>query len=188
MSREPSYGMAERWLTYQQAGELLGMSAEAFRQRLGRLGWRKMKGNDGRALVLVPETLPALHPRHRSAAQTADGPGDQSGEVAQLLTLLEQAQAEAAAERARAAEAERQREEARIAAAVAETEAKALRAAVAREIRRLEDAEAGRLAAETQRDAAQSIRFALQAEISAWTAGGPLARAWRAFLNRRGPP
>ena len=24
------------------------------------------------------------------------------------------------------------------------------------------------------------------AKLAAWTAGGPLARAWRAFLNRRG--
>ena len=28
-------------------------------------------------------------------------------------------------------------------------------------------------------------RDQLRAEIKAWTAGGPLARAWRVFLNRR---
>jgi hypothetical protein len=42
------------WLTYAQAGERLGMSAEAIRSRARRAGWRTMPGNDGKALVLIP--------------------------------------------------------------------------------------------------------------------------------------
>jgi hypothetical protein len=61
----------------------------------------------------------------------------------------------------------------------------ALREAVAREVRQAEQAEEARKVAETQRDAAQVARDATQAELAAWTAGGPLARAVRAFLNRR---
>jgi putative transposase len=63
----------------------------------------------------------------------------------------------------------------------AEAEAAAAREAVAREIRQAEQAEEARKGAETQRDAAQ-------AELAAWTAGGPLARTWRAFWNQRGRP
>jgi hypothetical protein len=34
----------------------------------------------------------------------------------------------------------------------------------------------------------QAERDAAWAEVEAWTRGGPLARAWRAFLNRRARP
>jgi outer membrane receptor for ferrienterochelin and colicin len=42
------------WLSYTEAGERLGMSAEAVRTKARRAGWRGMPGNDGRTLVLVP--------------------------------------------------------------------------------------------------------------------------------------
>jgi hypothetical protein len=60
-----------------------------------------------------------------------------------------------------------------------------LREAVAREVRQLEQAEEARKAAETQRDAAQATRDATAAELAGWTAGGPLARAWRGFRRGR---
>jgi hypothetical protein len=63
-----------------------------------------------------------------------------------------------------------------------------LREALAREVRQLGQAEEARKTAETQRDAAQAARDSIQAELTAWTAGGPLARTWRAFWNRRGRP
>jgi hypothetical protein len=59
--------MAERWLTYQQAGDALGMTAEAARQRARRLGWRTQPGNEGRTLVLVPDGV-EVRPR-RPAVQ-----------------------------------------------------------------------------------------------------------------------
>jgi hypothetical protein len=62
--------MAEQWLTYQQAGELLGMSANAVRQRARRLMWRVQPGNDGRVLVFIPDGV-AVRPRVRPAPQAA---------------------------------------------------------------------------------------------------------------------
>ena len=35
------------WLSYTEAGERLGMSAEAVRTKARRAGWRRMPGNDG---------------------------------------------------------------------------------------------------------------------------------------------
>ena len=58
------------------------------------------------------------------------------------------------------------REEARAVAALQQASAQ-----VAAEAKRLEEVQAG--------------RDALQAELLAWTAGGPLSRAWRAFTSRR---
>ncbi len=84
----------------------------------------------------------------------------------------ERAEAERDAERARAAQAEREREEARVRAAAAEGEAKGLR----------EQVRAERDRAEAERERAEAVR----AELAEWTAGGPLTRAFRAFLSRRG--
>ncbi len=57
---------SDRWMTYADAAQALGMTSESLRQRARREHWRKMLGNDGRALVLVsadtarnPITLPA---------------------------------------------------------------------------------------------------------------------------------
>jgi hypothetical protein len=68
----------------------------------------------------------------------------------------------------------------------AEAEAAAAREAVARELRQAEQAEEARKVAETRRRAAEAAREATQAELAAWTAGGPLARTWRAFWNQQG--
>ena len=57
--------MTGEWLTYAQAGERFGLSADAVRMRVHRLGWRTQPGNDGRTLVLVPEDA-AVQPRRRS--------------------------------------------------------------------------------------------------------------------------
>lgn len=78
--------MAERWLTYQQAGDALGMTAEAVRQRARRLGWRTQPGNEGRALVLVPDGV-EVRPRVRPAVQ----PAGQLGEAADLAELRKRA-------------------------------------------------------------------------------------------------
>lgn len=99
--------MAERWLTYQQTGELLGISAEAARQRARRLKWRSQPGNEGRALVLVPDNAeaalrvrpavqpagqPAVQPSVQPPIQTADQPpvqtAVQTGEQKALADLL----------------------------------------------------------------------------------------------------
>jgi hypothetical protein len=61
-----------RWLTYEQAGELLGIPPEAARHRDRRQRWRTQRGNDGRTLVLVPEEAEAVRTPMRSAVRTAD--------------------------------------------------------------------------------------------------------------------
>ena len=44
-----------------------------------------------------------------------------------------------------------------------------------------------RVAAERERAEASARELeAARAELADWTAGGPVARAWRAFVNRRG--
>lgn len=71
----------DKWLTYQQGGELFGMSSEAFRQRARREGWRTQPGNDGRTLVLMPDgaaVRPRVRPPEQSAAQTPEQPPGQT--------------------------------------------------------------------------------------------------------------
>lgn len=151
----------EQWLTYQQAGQRLGISAEAARQRARRLGWRHRASgtNEGprRTLILVPDAdlqaaqQPEQEPAHaagQTGGQTPPQAGQangSAGEVAALHaladTLREQlakadARAGAAEEREAAgrAVAERQGREltaALLRTAIAETEARGLREALA---------------------------------------------------------
>jgi hypothetical protein len=102
--------MADRWVTYQQAGDLLGLSAEAARKRARRQRWRTQPGNDGRMLVLVPEQPD--EPAHGRADGRPDRRTNtllppQLGEVEALRELAgtlqsQLAKAEATAERERA--------------------------------------------------------------------------------------
>ena len=156
--------MADRWLTYAEAGELFGLSAEAMRKRAHRLRWRTQPGNEGRTLVLVPdgaELHPAAHPAGHHPGVRAD---ELLAEV--LAETRRRADAAEARNRELAAELAEQRE----ARARAEGEAQATREALGHERGRAVEAEA-------ERDAAR-------AEVAQWTAGGPFARALRAFLNR----
>ncbi len=79
------------WLTYAQAGERFGMSADAVRMRAHRLGWRMQPGNDGRTLILIPDDA-AIEPRTRPPAQSAARSDERSpaqdAEIARLMTLL----------------------------------------------------------------------------------------------------
>jgi hypothetical protein len=45
--------MAETWMKYSDLAEALGISPEAARQKAIRGRWRRQRGNDGKALVLV---------------------------------------------------------------------------------------------------------------------------------------
>ena len=57
------------WLTYQEAGDRLGVSAEAARAKAARKRWRRQIGNDGLARVWLPSDLPVT--------TLARGSGDQ---------------------------------------------------------------------------------------------------------------
>lgn len=61
----------DRWMTYAQAADHLGLSPEAVRLRARRQGWRRMPGNDGRSLVLVPDR-PDEQPIGRTTGRKAD--------------------------------------------------------------------------------------------------------------------
>src|SRR5271157_5664411 len=55
--------MDSGWLTYREAAERLGSTAEAVRYRALRGKWPRMRGNDGRARVQVPDERPnTTHP------------------------------------------------------------------------------------------------------------------------------
>jgi hypothetical protein len=54
------------WLTYQEAGDRLGVSAEAARAKAARKRWRRQIGNDGLARVWLPGDLPVTARAHES--------------------------------------------------------------------------------------------------------------------------
>jgi chromosome segregation ATPase len=140
--------MAGDWLTYAQAGERFGLSADAVRMRAHRLGWRVQPGNDGRTLVLVPEDA-AVQPRRRSPerssahsggrapAQAADG-SELAAATARVLLAEQRAEqaeqrADQAEKRADAADSDRRAAEARADAADADRRAAEVRADTLRE-------------------------------------------------------
>src|SRR3954470_16269109 len=64
--RAPPRPSAPVWLTYVELGDRLGITPDAARQKAIRGRWRKQKGNDGKARVLVePQVLSELSIRMR---------------------------------------------------------------------------------------------------------------------------
>jgi hypothetical protein len=187
--------------TYEQAAAALGIQAEAVRARLRRGALRRGPlTNDRRPTVLLspadiatiragirpdrPESTSESGPD--SAPESAGRPDERDRTINALEAAAaalheraaraeaerDMAKAAASAERTRAEQAEAEREAARIAAARAEGEAVALR---------------GQVQAERERtQAAEAARDGARAELADWTAGGPLGRAWRALVYRRG--
>jgi hypothetical protein len=173
-----------------EAAERTGLTVEAIRQRIKRGSLQSVKGNDrvlrvrltDADLASISNRSPTGHPTHDDRLiEALQDAAEARGEAATLREWAERAGIEKALAQAEAAAA-------RSRADRAEAEAVVLREALAREVRQLEQAEASRRIAETQRGAAQAARDATQAELAAWTAGGPLARTWRAFWNQRGRP
>src|ERR1700704_2492910 len=69
------------WLTFQQAGERLDLSAEAVRSTARRASWRTQPGNDGRTLVLVPDdVLEEPRPPGRPGERPGGRPPEQTVE------------------------------------------------------------------------------------------------------------
>jgi chromosome segregation ATPase len=162
-----------------EAAERTGLTVDALRKRVKRGRLQTVKGNDG--LVRVRLTAADMASLRLAEGQPAASQPEENNRRDSAL------EAELAALRQRVDQLQVEREEARIRAAHAEGEAKALREAVAREIRQAEQAEEAWKASETRRRAAEAARDATQAELAAWTAGGPLARAWRALIFRTKP-
>jgi chromosome segregation ATPase len=97
------------WLTYVQAGERFGMSADAVRMRAHRLGWRTQPGNDGRTLIFVPDDA-AIEPRTRSPARSDEHSPAHGAEIVRLMTLLAAADARVEKAEQRAEQAEKRAE------------------------------------------------------------------------------
>ncbi len=178
-------GDQQNLYTLAEASQLTGLSTEALRLRIKRGKLAAERGNDGHPRVRL--TSADLEDIRRQVDQQKPTLIRQDADRANAIRVLEtavealreqagrdreRAEAERDAERARAAQAEREREEARVRAAAAESEAKGLREQVRAEQDR----------AEAERERAEAVR----AELAEWTAGGPLTRAFRAFLSRRG--
>ena len=175
---------AARWMTYRELAEELGVSlraAEARARRHVKAGkWRHRVDNDppNAARVLVPpadlemaqgstEGLPAPLPRGRTQEDTGTPTGgDTAAQINALLAELK-------------ASHERETTELRRRADSAEADATGQRERAAK-------AEGQGAAVARERDRAEAQRDEARAELAAWTAGGPFARAVRAFLNRRG--
>jgi hypothetical protein len=180
--------------TLAQASELTGLSTEALRLRIKRGKLAAERGNDGQPRVRITDAeredfARLLVRRQPTLSRQTSTLTRQDVEKTNVIKVLEdavgilreqlgRAEAATAAERVRVERAEAEREAARIAAAVAEGEAKTLRVQV--QVAR-DEAAARVQAAETARDDAR-------AELADWTAGGPLGRAWRALIYRRGRP
>lgn len=110
----------DEWLTYKEAGDRLGVSAEAARQRAIRGRWQRRMTNEGVAVIRLPEDVNTRTNTRRTPKQT---PVEQVNEhpneamafelllaalqdhVLTLKDELEYARAELAAERQAALEA-----------------------------------------------------------------------------------
>ena len=67
------------WLTYREAAERLGSTAEAVRYRALRGNWPRLRGNDGRARVQIPDDAhpvrtPCAHPVRTPSEPRSDHP------------------------------------------------------------------------------------------------------------------
>jgi hypothetical protein len=93
------------WLTYQEAGDRLGVSAEAARAKAARKRWRRQIGNDGLARVWLPGDLPVTARARRSGDQPVtprSPPGQRPVDAANIKVLearVEALQAELAGAR-----------------------------------------------------------------------------------------
>lgn len=77
------------WLTYAEAGERLGLSAEAVRVRAARGKWPRMRANTGRTLVQVP-----ADPNEQYAVRSFARAGPIAALQEAVTALREQLQAE----------------------------------------------------------------------------------------------
>jgi hypothetical protein len=164
-----------RWLTYKEMAAALGIDEESARRRAQRRKWPRREGNDGKARVAVPVDLLTRQEEVAARGDAGDDAGDDAPDVppdiAAALALVAQMAADTAAAHALADRRGEELAGLRQRVGQAEGEAAVLR-------QRVNGVEQWAARLEAERDA-------IRAEFNAWTAGGPLVRAWRAFLNRR---
>jgi hypothetical protein len=183
--------------TLAEAARLTGLSVEAIRLRIRRGKLAAEKGNDGLRVILTSADIAAIV-ASQERQQFPTRPVDQTNkpvlledavgllrdqlaareaELERVRSALEQAQAGRLEDRGRAERAEGEAEGLRTALRMAEAQAASLQADIARE---RATAQALLQAKAAERQAAE----AAQAELAAWTEGGPLTRMLRAFFRR----
>ena len=170
--------------TLNQAAEATGLTVDALRQRIKRGKLRSFRGNDGRVMLRLdateldalkpgPSDQPAtsqLHSRLGEVSTLRDALDRERERVDQQQTELVELRAELATRQARLEHVKAELTTARV---QVETE-------VAQRVRAHE---ALGQAVERLTEAVEATR-ATRRELDAWTAGGPLTRAWRALRGR----
>ena len=137
-------------------------------------------------------------PSSKSDARPPSGKfSSRDKELARALAILHELREQVRVAQERAARAEAAAAAERVRAQEATTEAAAVRAEAetlrvvlieaeaAAIVARAEAATAEAESIRMERDRITTERDRMRIELEAWTAGGRLARAWRAFLNRR---
>ena len=143
--------------------------ADPVRVAIPRAAWDIAVMNGGGASGLRGEVTT---PSSKSDARPPSGKfSSRDKEVARALAILHELRDQVRVAQERAARAEAAAAAERVRAQEATTEAATAMA----------EAESIRM----ERDRITTERDRMRIELEAWTAGGPLARAWRAFLNRR---
>jgi excisionase family DNA binding protein len=170
--------------TLAEAAELTGLSVEALRLRIKRGKIEGLRFNDGLRVRLTQADIDAIR-RQRASQQIPTLTNDWANEARALLELVGALREQA--EKAQTLADQRGDESAELRERVgrAEGEATALRDRVSQAEQRMAQSEAREAAERARADRLEAERDAIRAEFGAWTSGGPLARAWRAFVNRQ---
>lgn len=79
---------AMRWLTYDDMAEALGITPDSARRLAARHGWPRRPGNDGHALVAVPDDR-LDHPHEPHAEAAPDDAPDVGHDARALIGYLE---------------------------------------------------------------------------------------------------
>ena len=79
-------GGETRWLTYEDMGVALGITSESAKRLAMRHKWPRRPGNDGRALVAVPEERLEEAAQALASGNTADGTDDDTPVIAGDVT------------------------------------------------------------------------------------------------------
>lgn len=165
--------MDEKWLTYEELGEALGITPASAKRLAIRRKWMKRPGNDGRARVAVPvERLAATRTVTPDAGDDADveagdDASDVAGDVSPVVGVLTR-------------HIERLEEElagTKVALAVVASERDAERL-------RATQIEALRAVLEVERDAARSARIVVENERDRWHAVATAPRGLAALVER----
>jgi hypothetical protein len=170
--------------TYQHIRERWGLkNADTARMKAKRAGWSQLPKNspgDMTRLIVPREQWDAVGDRSRGTLHVLIGEKrwGNGSETAPRPSIVPEAILTALLGKLE------EREVAELREARALADQRAVELAELRE--RVGRAEAERDQARAERERAERQVAEVQAELAGWTAGGPLARAVRAFLNRRG--